>query len=89
MENQESVSVEMYEATIGVILSQISQLSEMFGALIRVLVEGGTVPKETLAKAIEATHNEERARSVRAAIAKLRGSGPIADILKDFEGPIQ
>ncbi len=86
---EQFVSVEMYEATVAAILSQISELCELFGALSRVLVEHGIVPKEVLVNAIEATHNEERAQKTREAIAKLRGSSPIEDILKDFEGPIQ
>ncbi len=89
MEEQGLVSFEMYEATVAAILSQISELSELFGALSRVLIERGIVPKEVLVNAIEATHNEEREQKTREAIAKLRGSSPIEDILKDFEGPIQ
>jgi hypothetical protein len=89
MDDQQFVSIEMYQATVSVLLAQLQQATEMLGALCKVLTENKLVAPEVLADALQCAHNEERAQMVREAIAKLQGFAAIADMLKDLKGPIQ
>jgi hypothetical protein len=78
-----------FRSAMAFVLLKQQQQSELFAALLALLVQQNTISGEVLRKTIENARNSETSRKARESLATLADSLAIQDILKNFEGPIQ
>jgi hypothetical protein len=84
-----AVSRVEFEASISGLLGVIGQLHVTVTALSDVLGRCGLLPPELWTSALDQAQMGRWNQKVAEAVHALRQSSPIADVLKDFEGPPQ
>jgi hypothetical protein len=88
-QEEEYVKRQEFEALASGLLGIIGQMGVTLSALALILRERGIVTADLWKKVVDEAAYSDWAKKVRAAVEKLSPSSPLAEVLKDFEGPLQ